>query len=63
MFQAADDWTQAPLHAAVAGDFDGNGRQEIAGIYVKDGSLYLHSIGDEPSKFATQDVLLGQYRQ
>jgi len=61
MFQAADDWTQAALHSAVAGDFDGNGRQEIAGVYVKDGSIWLHLIGDEKSKFATEEVLLGAY--
>ncbi|HEY0469748.1 MAG TPA: VCBS repeat-containing protein, partial [Polyangiaceae bacterium] len=61
MFQAADDWTTAALHTAVAGDFDGNGRQEIIALYVEDGSIWLHSIGDENSKFATQDVLLGKY--
>jgi len=61
LFQAAEDWTTALLHSAVAGDFDGNGRQEIAGVYVKDGSIWLHSIGDEHSKFTTEDVLLGKY--
>jgi len=61
MFQAAEDWTLAALHTAVAGDFDGNGRQEIAGIYLKEGSLWLHSLGDEPSKFAVRDVQLGKY--
>ena len=61
MFQAADTWNTAAIHVAVAGDFDGNGRQEVAGLYVKDGTLYLHSIGDENSKFAVQDVTLGKY--
>jgi len=61
LFQAAEDWTSAALHTAVAGDFDGNGRQEIVGIYAKEGALWLHSIGDEKSKFATQDVQLGKY--
>ncbi|MET0793351.1 MAG: VCBS repeat-containing protein, partial [Polyangiaceae bacterium] len=61
MFQAAEAWTKAALHAAVAGDFDGDGRQEIAGLYVKNGALMLHTIGNEKAAFATADVTLGQY--
>jgi hypothetical protein len=61
MFQAAEEWTTAALHTAVAGDFDGNGRQEIAGIYVKDGAIWLHSIGDEKATFAVQDVQLAKF--
>jgi len=61
MFQAAEDWTKAALHAAVAGDFDGDGRQEIAGLYVKSGTLMLHTIGSEKAAFATADVTLGKY--
>jgi hypothetical protein len=54
-------WTAAPVHAAVAGDIDGDGVQEIAGVWLDAGVLKLRVVSDVESSDRQADVVLGDY--